>query len=96
MLTANQRHRVYGGVFTGKRRETEMLDPQRPRYWYCLIGPVPDDQLPNGADFRPRMAAREEVERLSGNKTFVTASGWLEQNEYESMLAARSRPGATP
>ena len=64
-----------------------MNDPKRPRYWMCIIGPVPDDQLPFGADYAPRIAARNAVFKATGIDPDCL-SGWIEEAELERIQKA--------
>ncbi len=57
----------------------------KPRYWFCMIGPVPDESLPLGADFSPRLAAREKVFSMTGIDSPCT-SGWIDEDEYKAHL----------
>jgi hypothetical protein len=49
------------------------------RYWYCIIGPVEDDKIPNGADSPPRLAARMATTRMTG-KDPTCMSGWVDED----------------
>lgn len=61
----------------------------RPRYWVCIIGPVPDNRIKsNGGDSPPRMAARQAILDSTGCDPLCN-SGWCEEEEYERIMAAK-------
>lgn len=62
----------------------------RPRYWVCIIGPISDDKLPDGADSPPRMAARQAVVEMTGVDT-TCRSGWCDEAEYQRIMDAQYR-----
>ncbi|MFA6159395.1 MAG: hypothetical protein WC763_07255 [Candidatus Paceibacterota bacterium] len=59
----------------------------RPRFWYCIIGPIPDGDVPEMGDGPPRSAAREAVHKMTGHWS-TCSSGWLEQSEAEAAQKA--------
>jgi hypothetical protein len=66
-----------------------MTASDTPRYWFCVIGPIPDDKLPSGADLPPRLAARQAVESMTGCETHrCTASGWIMKEEADMIQDA--------
>lgn len=60
----------------------------KPRYWVCIIGPVPDDKLPDGADGPPRHAARHASWKMTGVDSECN-SGWCDEDEYNRIMAAK-------
>lgn len=62
-------------------------DPKRPRYWYCIIGPVPDDDISSFGDGPPRAAARDAIRRSTGHDP-TCSSGWIEEADAEAMQRA--------
>lgn len=60
---------------------------KRPRYWHCLIGPVPDDAIPSCGDGPPRMVARQSVLDITGHDP-CCSSGWIEQDAYDRIQRA--------
>lgn len=63
------------------------------KYWSCLIGPIPEEKVPEGADFAPRQGARAAVENLTGVATVgCTASGWVD--EATAIRRGLIQPGA--
>lgn len=67
-----------------------MTAADTPRYWFCVVGPIPDDKLPYGADLPPRLAARQAIETLTGCETHrCTVSGWVYEDEAEAMRKSR-------
>ncbi len=66
--------------------------PDRPRYWYCLVGPVPDNKIHPFGDGPPRMAARKAVLESTGLDPSC-ASGWIEEEEANEIKSIRhSKP----
>jgi len=55
-----------------------------PRYWVCIIGPVPDADLPAGADLPPRLAARRAVALNTGHDP-ECFSGWHSEATVEDL-----------
>jgi len=66
----------------------------RQRYWVCIIGPIPDNKLPIGADLPMRMAARRAALDTTGVNA-VCNSGWEDAHVYERILAAKYAPGCS-
>ena len=62
--------------------------PKGPRYWICVIGPVPADKLPWGADGPPRAAAQKAVSDMAGRWPDNCWSGWASPAQAEAVRAA--------
>jgi len=60
----------------------------RPRYWVCIAGPVPQSHLPKGAYGPPRQAAKKAIKKMSG-KVPNCWSGWIDQNEFDRIVKAQ-------
>ena len=56
-----------------------------PRYWLCIIGPVSSEKIPDGADFPPRMAARQAVANLVGETDTPCHSGWYDEDDLPDL-----------
>ncbi len=61
--------------------------PDRPRYWFCVIGPVPASDIHPFGDGPPRAAVREAIHKSTGHWADC-GSGWVEESEAEAMRAA--------
>lgn len=61
----------------------------KPRYWVCIIGPVSDDKLPDGADLPPRRAALEAICNMISDGHLNCNSGWHDEDEYNRIMAAK-------
>jgi hypothetical protein len=60
------------------------------KYWVCIIGPVPDEKLPPGADLPPRKAAERAIANMLGyDYCREVSSGWCDQEEYDRIDRAR-------
>jgi len=57
----------------------------QPRYWVCIIGPVPSLDLPDGSDFGPRVAARQQILNITGHDP-ECISGWFGTEEYKQII----------
>ena len=56
--------------------------PNRPRYWHCLIGPIPNNLIHPMGDGPPRFAAQDAVwKMINGKMNFDTSSGWIEEED---------------
>jgi hypothetical protein len=67
-----------------------MSRQNKPRYWYCIIGPVMDENLPMGADLPPRLAARRKVFDITGVDP-PCVSGWIFEDEVRRIEEAQCR-----
>jgi len=56
----------------------------KPRYWFCIIGPVPEKDIPFGGDFAPRQAAKIAIANSTGHNP-ICASGWCDEGEANAM-----------
>ncbi len=65
-------------------------DKNRPRYWVCIFGPVPDSKVPPGADSLPRLAARHTARHMTGCDA-PCASAWVEEKTAAAMRKAMRR-----
>lgn len=63
-------------------------EPPKPRYWYCLIGPVDESKIPEGGYAAPRMAARNAVFQTTGLDV-QCASAWISEEESQRLFEAR-------
>ena len=59
---------------------------RRMRYWYCVIGPADQDELPEGADSPMRSAVEEAFEGLAGKGADYCSSGWGIDEELKEKL----------
>lgn len=61
-----------------------------PKYWFCVVGPLPDSAIPWGADFPPRNAVRSAIEAMTGLSTVAcTTSAWVNEDEALAIKGAR-------
>lgn len=67
--------------------KTTRTSPNRPRYWYCIIGPIPEKDVPEMGDGPPRSAAREAMHKMTRHWA-TCSSGWLEESEAEAAQKA--------
>jgi hypothetical protein len=60
------------------------------RYWHCIIGPVDSSIVPEAADLRPRIAALEAIEQVTGvySSSVRCTSAWIGEPEYRRLKAA--------
>ena len=65
------------------KAKSHVKSPKRPRYWYCLIGPIPDDRIHCMGDGPPRAAARNAVLEMTRTGA-PCSSGWLEEGEAKA------------
>lgn len=62
-------------------------------YWFCTIGPIERESLPQGADFPLRQAVKQSYETLTGSIDYYCASGWgVTEEMAEAMFYARENP----
>lgn len=62
------------------------------KYWICIIGPIEETELPDGADYPPRFAAIESIQKMTdisyGN--FFCSSGWCDKAEYDKVMEVKN------
>lgn len=56
------------------------------KYWVCMIGPVEEKDLPDGADFPPRWAAKQAVCKMLEEDNTTCWSGWMDENKRAEEL----------
>ena len=56
------------------------------RYWFCLIGPAEEENLPMGSDYPMRAVVKEQFSDLTGNDANHCWSGWESNEEIVNVL----------
>lgn len=56
------------------------------RYWFCIIGPVDRDKLPQGCDAPIRNAVEDAFIALTGAQSEHNYSGWGHSEEEIELL----------
>lgn len=88
-MNQNDFHTNYADELGAPSTQIKPVDVDKSsRYWVCIIGPVPACDLPAGADYLPRSAARQRVHEMTGHDP-VCSSGWCGEDEYERTMKAR-------
>ena len=59
------------------------------KYWTCIIGPVPEEDIHPWGDGPPRSAVKDAIHRSTGHQP-TCASGWRSKEEVEAMQKASS------
>lgn len=70
-----------------KKKQPKLSNP---RYWFCVIGPVPEKDIPFGGDFPPRQAAKIAIANSTGHNP-MCASGWCSEDEAKAMMDAEHK-----
>lgn len=65
-------------------------NPKRPRYWYCILGPIPNDKVDPMGDGPPRAAVRGAALRMTGVDAQCSSS-WVEEGDVDAMRDALSK-----
>ena len=60
------------------------------RYWVAIIGPVPDELIPDGGD-DPRLAAKQAVESLTGSHDIPCNTSWVSEEVFQRIMDAKYR-----
>lgn len=74
--------------YTATPPSRQKAGPDEPRYWICIIGPIAENLLPEGADSPPRWAARRAIAEIVGAGDATCNSGWRGADEYKHIMAA--------
>lgn len=55
-------------------------------YWFCFVGPVDRNKVPDGADFPMRQAVRGMFKQVTGQYAESCSSGWgLDEQTMEEI-----------
>ena len=63
------------------------IDPERPEYWQCTIGPIKRGDLGWGADFPLRKSVKDKFEELFNTVDYNCSSGWGITEELNSIMS---------
>ncbi len=67
----------------------------RQRYWFCIIGPTDQDEIPSGADSPLRSAVRAAFEKTMGKEDESCWSGWGVTEADKDLMLDSSRASRT-
>lgn len=70
-----------------KAKKKKSVGLGKQRYWFCIIGPVPEEDIPYGGDFLPRQAVKIAVANSTGHNP-TCSSGWCDEGEAKAMESA--------
>ena len=60
------------------------------RYWYCLVGPVEETAIPDGADGSMRMAVEEALISVTKTDPEHLFSGFVDEATKDRVLEAKA------
>lgn len=58
------------------------------KYWFCIIGPVKDNELPDGADSPLRSAVRKVANTMLPDNDLTISSGWGVSDTVRDLISA--------